>query len=196
MYVKIENNTPAEWPVQAFQIRSAFSHVSFPSPMSDEDVLQFGFEPYKASDKPVIDELVESVEEVSPVKQADGSWLQQWQVVEKYSPEERERLLAEREVEREKQRVEQVRQSIMDGVQRYLDDFAQTKTYDGILSACTYATSSVPKFAAEGQYCVGARDACWAAVASIEADVLAGNRPAPSGFEDIRAELPALSWPA
>lgn len=91
---------------------------------------------------------------------------------------------------------QRIRSEIMDGVQRYLDDFAQTKTYDGILSACTYATSTVPRFATEGQYCVQARDACWAAVASIEADVLAGNRPAPSGFEDIRAELPALSWPA
>lgn len=91
---------------------------------------------------------------------------------------------------------DRIRAEIMDGVQRYLDDFARTKTYDGILSACTYATSTVPRFAAEGQYCVQARDACWAAVASIEADVMAGNRPAPSGFEDIRAELPALSWPA
>lgn len=90
---------------------------------------------------------------------------------------------------------EEIRAEIMDGVQRYLDDFAQTKTYDGILSACTYATSTVPRFAAEGQYCVEARDACWDAVASIEAEVLAGNRPAPSGFEDIRDELPTLSWP-
>lgn len=103
---------------------------------------------------------------------------------------------AEEIAEHKAAEAQRIRSEIMDGVQRYLDDFAQTKTYDGILSACTYATSSVPKFAAEGQYCVGARDACWAAVASIEAEVMAGNRPAPSGFEDIRAELPALSWPA
>ncbi|EWC39047.1 hypothetical protein B597_022205 [Stutzerimonas stutzeri KOS6] len=95
-----------------------------------------------------------------------------------------------------RQSPEQLRREIMDGVQRYLDDFAQTKAYDNILSACTYATSTVPRFAAEGQYCVQARDACWDVVASIEAEVMAGNRPAPSGFEDIRAELPALSWPA
>ncbi len=114
MYVKIENNTPVEWPVQAFQIRSAFSHVSFPSPMVNEDVLQFGFEPYKTSDKPIADELIESVEEVAPVKQADGSWLQQWQVVEKYSAEERDRLLAEREVEREGQQRTGLVQQIAD----------------------------------------------------------------------------------
>ena len=80
-------------------------------------------------------------------------------------------------------------------VQKYLDEFARTKTYDSILSACTYATSTFPKFAAEGQYCVQMRDACWGVVAQIESDVLAGVRPIPSGFEDVKAELPALAWP-
>lgn len=91
---------------------------------------------------------------------------------------------------------EEIRNEIMDGVQRYLDDFATTKTYDSMLSACTYATSTVPKFQREGQYCVEKRDECWATVARIEAEVLAGTRPAPTGFDDIKGELPALEWPA
>lgn len=91
---------------------------------------------------------------------------------------------------------EEIRREIMDGVQRYLDDFARTKTYDSMLSACTYATSTVPQFAKEGQYCVEKRDECWATVARIEAEVLAGTRPAPTGFDDIRGELPVLEWPA
>ncbi len=89
-----------------------------------------------------------------------------------------------------------IRREIMDGVQRYLDDFATTKTYDSMLSACTYATSTVSQFAKEGQYCVEKRDECWATVARIEAEVLAGTRPAPTGFDDIKGELPALEWPA
>lgn len=91
---------------------------------------------------------------------------------------------------------EEIRREIMDGVQRYLDDFATTKTYDSMLSACTYATSTVPQFAKEGQYCVEKRDECWATVARVEAEVLAGTRPAPTGFDDIRGELPVLEWPA
>lgn len=91
---------------------------------------------------------------------------------------------------------EEIRLEIMDGVQRYLDDFARTKTYDSMLSACTYATSTVPQFAKEGQYCVEKRDECWATVARIEAEVLAGTRPAPTGFDDIKGELPVLEWPA
>ena len=34
-------------------------------------------------------------------------------------------------------------------IQARLDDWARTRGYDGILSACTYATSAVAKFAAE-----------------------------------------------
>ena len=90
---------------------------------------------------------------------------------------------------------EEIRREIMDGVQRYLDDFATTKTYDSMLSACTYATSTVPQFAKEGQYCVEKRDEAWATVARIEAEVLAGTRPAPTGFDDIKGELPVLEWP-
>jgi len=76
-----------------------------------------------------------------------------------------------------------------------LDTFARTRNYDGILSACTYATSTVPKFAAEGQYCVEARDVTWATCYQIMADVQEGTRPMPSGYANIEGELPVLVWP-
>ncbi len=78
-------------------------------------------------------------------------------------------------------------------VQQRLDGFAQTRNYDGILSACTYATSTVPQFATEGQYCVNARDSTWAALYAVMADVQAGTIPMPSGIDDI--SLPVLEWP-
>lgn len=80
-------------------------------------------------------------------------------------------------------------------IQARLDTFAQSRNYDGILSACTYATSTVPKFAAEGQYCVDARDATWTRSYEILAEVEAGNRAIPTEAE-LMAELPVLSWPA
>lgn len=88
------------------------------------------------------------------------------------------------------------RMSIVDSVQKRLDDFAKTRNYYNILSACTYATSTNTTFAAEAQYCVEKRDETWATVYQIEADVIAGKRPAPTSYADIEAELPALSWPA
>ena len=84
----------------------------------------------------------------------------------------------------------------VDATQQRLDDFARTRGYDGILSACTYATSPTPRFAAEGQYCVEARDATWAKLYEMLDEVLAGTRPMPSGYADVEPELPALAWPA
>lgn len=75
-------------------------------------------------------------------------------------------------------------------IQKRLDDFAKSRGYDGILSACTYATSLVPAFKAEGQCCVEARDNTWAAAYAIMNAVQSGQRAMPT-----LAELPNLVWP-
>ena len=79
-------------------------------------------------------------------------------------------------------------------IQAHLDNFARTRNYDGILSAATYATSTVPKFRAEGQYAVEARDAAWAKGYEIMGAVMAGQRAMPT-LEEVIDELPALAWP-
>jgi len=89
-----------------------------------------------------------------------------------------------------------IQNAIVDGVQKRLDDFAKTRNYYDILSASTYANSTNPTFAAEALYCVQKRDETWAKVYQIETEVKAGTRPMPSGYADIEAELPALTWPA
>lgn len=85
--------------------------------------------------------------------------------------------------------------AIVQAAQRRLDDFAKTRNYDGILSLCTYATSAVPKFRIEGQYGVESRDATWAKLYEIMAEVEAGVRPMPAGFNDVADLLPTLFWP-
>jgi hypothetical protein len=91
---------------------------------------------------------------------------------------------------------EEIQANIVESTQKRLDDFARTRNYDGILSLCTYATSTKPKFAAEGQYGVEARDDTWAKLYEIMAEVQAGTRPMPESYEDIEDELPVLEWPA
>ena len=78
-------------------------------------------------------------------------------------------------------------------IQERLDSFAQTRGYDGIMSAASYATSTDPIFRAEGEQAVALRDATWRACYSLLADVLAGNRETPT-LEEVVAELPALTW--
>ena len=79
-------------------------------------------------------------------------------------------------------------------VQLRLDTFFQSRGYDGILSAATYATSTVLKFQVEGQYAVEARDATWAKCYEILAAVEGGTSPMPTEAE-LLAELPELVWP-
>jgi hypothetical protein len=90
---------------------------------------------------------------------------------------------------------EAVKQRIIMLIQQRLDTFAQSRGYDGILSACTYATSQVPKYQQEGQYCVNIRDQTWYAAYQIMEAVVAGTRSLPSGYEEIESELPVLEWP-
>jgi hypothetical protein len=91
--------------------------------------------------------------------------------------------------------LDQIKTSITSDTQQRLDTFASTRGYDGILSACTYATSTIDKFKIEGQYCVNMRDATWMVLYSIMADVQAGNRPMPMSYADVESELPDLEWP-
>lgn len=90
---------------------------------------------------------------------------------------------------------EQIRARLVVEIQQRLDTFARTRNYDGILSACTYAQSTVPAFLADGLYAVAARDATWSAAYAILAEVQAETRVAPTVLAEIEAELPPLQWP-
>ena len=89
-----------------------------------------------------------------------------------------------------------LRDTIVTATMLHLDNFAATRNYGSILSAATYATSTVAKFATEGKYAVGARDATWTKLYEMLAEMEAGTLAIPSGFSDILPSLPALAWPA
>jgi hypothetical protein len=80
-------------------------------------------------------------------------------------------------------------------IQQRLDAFAQSRSYDNILSACTYASSAVPKFKSDALICIALRDATWVAAGEILSAVQAGARPVPGTLADIAADLPPLIWP-
>ena len=88
-----------------------------------------------------------------------------------------------------------IQQEIIKAVQLRLDTFAQSRNYDSILSASTYATSAILKFQTEGQAAVNARDSTWATLYTILAEVQTNERPMPAGYADIEPDLPQLTWP-
>jgi hypothetical protein len=77
-------------------------------------------------------------------------------------------------------------------VQSVLDSTAVARGYASILSMCTYATSTNPTFAADGQVGVAWRDAVWTYCYQVMADVLAGTRAVPT-TEELLAGIPLIS---
>lgn len=177
------NTTNGQYPVTEQEIRYQFPNTSFPMPFAPPE----GFAWVFPTPKPTFDWISQNVIEAVPESLGDGNWEQRWQIIE---------LDPEQVASNQAWKVAQIKDSIVNQTQNRLDEFARTRNYDGILSACTYATSPTPKFAAEGQYCVAARDATWATLYQIMADVEAGNRPLPENFASIAPELPVLTWPA
>lgn len=171
-----------QYPIAERYIRTAFQNTSFPQPFVPPD----GYALVFPTPQPAFDPVTQTVREIAPVLTDKGHYEQAWEVVA---------LDAETVAANQARVAEALQASIVEQTQARLDEFAQTRNYDGILSAATYASSTVPKFQAEGQYAVEARDATWAKLYEILNDVLAGNRPMPAGFEEIEPELPVLEWP-
>lgn len=163
------------------EIRLARPNISFPSVMTEDNIAYAGFLPVTLTVKPSSNRVTQVVEETTPT-QVNNVWTQQWTVRSATAPEQAQAKAV-------------LQQEIVDATQQRLDDFAKTRQYDGILSACTYSTSPTLKFQAEGQYCVDQRDATWAKLYEMLAEVEAGTRPIPQSFADVEPELPALVWP-
>lgn len=79
-------------------------------------------------------------------------------------------------------------------VQSRLDGFALTKGYDTIGSAVTYADSTDPVFAAEGNRARVLRDQTWRAFYTYVPKVLDGTLPFPISVAEIEAVIPSLTW--
>ena len=193
------NTETQQYPITEAQIRELFPNVSFPVPF----VPPSNFAPVFSVPQPSYDPVLQVAIEGKPVLTEKGHYEQSWNVINRFtdytdadgvfhSKEEQEAAAIATD---KAQKAEALTSSIVAATQLRLDAWAKTRNYDGILSLCTYATSTVSKFAAEGRAGVNARDATWAKLYQILDDVEQGLRPAPSGYDEIELELPVLTWP-
>ena len=181
MYVLTQNDQVVKYPYSAADLYCDNPGTSFPAVPTDALLAEWYVFPVTTTTPPAYDTTTQKLVEELPAD-IGGTWTQVWAVYP-LTPEE---LVATRL---------QIWAGIEEQVQARLDNFAKTRFYNDILSACSYATSTNQKYAAEGQYCVSARDQTWEALFAIQAEVVAGTRPMPAGYSDIEAELPALVWP-
>lgn len=180
-YALIENNKIKQYPITGTDLIRMHPNTSFPAGALPTNImLEYGCVIVQEAPPPPYDSITHKVVEGVPTLFED-EWTQTWNIIS-LTPDEAKEV------------VQTLRSNIINSVQVRLDEFAQTRNYDGILSACTYATSTISAFQQEGQRCLQLRDETWAAVYAILADVHAGIRRMPTNFADIETLLPPLSW--
>lgn len=177
MYIELKT---LNYPVYEHEIRARYSNVSFPVPFDPPS----GYAIVVGSERPSYDPVAEGIREAAP-KQVNGVWTQQWEV---FGLDE-EQVLKNREVFQQR-----LKQTIVDETQNRLDEFARERGYDGIMSLCTYAASTNPRFQAEGQLGIAVRDQTWSKLYEIMEDIENGQRELPVEPESILLELPPLTW--
>lgn len=180
-YIKVNANNTTVYPYGLWQLATDFPNISFPQPLENAPLADFGVYPVTPSARPAYDRTTQKLVETTPIK-SGATYTQAWTVQSLTAQEQQAVALM-------------IKAEVVQATQDRLDTFARTRLYDGILSLCTYATSPTQKFADEGQYGVIARDATWAKLYEILGEVQAGTRPMPAGYADIESELPVLTWP-
>jgi len=79
-------------------------------------------------------------------------------------------------------------------VQAHINQIARERDYTDGLHAATYASSTIPAWAAEGQAFVAWRDSVWVTAIGIMQACQQGERNIPTPAE-LLAELPVMVWP-
>ena len=178
MYAIFKNNVIIKYPV--YDLRQEFLNYSFPDPINNNDLPE-NVVYILQTDPPEFDARTHKVIESSIPEFNNGVWQTSYQI----------QPLSDLELYELEQ---QLKNQLLEETKNKLDAFAQTRMYDNILSACTYATSSIPKFQQEGQRCVDLRDATWTKLYEIFNEITAGTRPQIRDYIEIENELPVLVW--
>ena len=90
--------------------------------------------------------------------------------------------------------LEAIKVLIGSAVDNYTNTVAVARGYTSIVSACSYIASGNAAWKADAQAAIAWRDAVWAYVYQLQADVVAGTATVPE-IPDLLAALPKIGWP-
>lgn len=111
MLAKIENGVVTKWPLGEQYVRTEYPNISFAFPLTQEILSEIGFAKFQYSDKPTFNKLIQEAIETTPVL-SDGIAIQSWEIIEKYSEEEKIKILSDyqsKELEQNKQSIREIR---------------------------------------------------------------------------------------
>lgn len=193
------NTDTSAYPISESEIRSSHPNTSFPQPFTPPDGYAWVF----PAPKPAFDSVINYAREIAPVLTDKGHWQQVWEVVSRFTEYTDEAGMvhtveaqqAAAQLADQVQKDLQLQKTIEANTQIRLDTFAQTRGYDDIKSASSYAGCSVSRFDVEGTYCRNIRAETWNTLYNILDQVKAGNMTKPINFSDIEPLLPVLEWP-
>jgi hypothetical protein len=201
MFVREINNNIVEYNLA--QLSVDYPNTSFPFPLTTQALEEYGIFECEVEPYPAFNQVIEKVIP-GPILKRNNLYKQTWIVTSKFTEyievdgttHTVEDQIQAALTEDAKYRTSLVRDQLVKLVQLRLDNFAQTRNYDGILSLCTYALDPSSEFRTEAEYGISIRSATWSKFYSILEEVDNGIRPLPTSFADIEMELPALEWPS
>lgn len=79
-------------------------------------------------------------------------------------------------------------------ITKSLDNLAQQRQYDNIISAISYVNSTVESYRNEAIHCMTIRDSTWEIWSTIIQDVENQTRPIPISYDEVFSLLPSIAW--
>jgi len=149
MLVRLENGIPTAWPVTEAHMQHMHPNTSFALPATEETLAEFGYGTFEYSDPATYNAEFEVPKELPPVL-TNGKWKQAWEIIEKYTTEEKATYISARDAqatEFAKTAYQLQRKSEYPPMEDYLDgivkgDQAQVQAY---IDACQAVKAKYPK---------------------------------------------------
>lgn len=80
MLIKLENGLPTTELISEYELFNTYKNVSFPSPLTSEDLISYGYGIYEEAVQPEIG-TTEKILKGDVIQDSRGVWLTQWKVV-------------------------------------------------------------------------------------------------------------------
>lgn len=98
MLAKIKNGVVVNWPLSEYEIQGDYPKTSFSYPLNDDTLLKFGYARFVLTTPAEYDVEFQEAKELTPVLNGVVA-TQAWEIIEKYSDEEKNAFIIKRDAD-------------------------------------------------------------------------------------------------